>query len=539
MLTLTLFILNLFVAFGSSGKVGDNCNTCRDIVKNFKKGLDKTAKDHFGGGDTAWEESRLGSFARSETRLLEILEGACEGAAKESRCHAVVEEYEEKIEEYWFNKHKELDQLEKYLCIDTMQACCPEGQYGKECKDCPGGLKSPCNGHGTCKGSGTREGNGKCKCDDAYQGDLCDECSEKYYKDTNGSCLACDESCESSCSDGTNKGCDSCKEGYVQDEDQACVDKNECDEDDTCVEGKFCVNSKGSYECKDCHTSCEGGCTGASRFNCVQCKSGWKAIEDQQGCEDVNECEGEHGCSAGTYCKNTDGTHDCLSCHSSCSTEGCTGEGPDKCLACSNGWEMNSEEGTGCVDVDQCKTKEVQCKHGEVCVNSEGPDKCEACHETCKECVGTEAGNCLSCYPGFALIDSKCKDINECSNDPCNKKTENCNNTPGSYSCKCKKGWVRTKQGDCKKKKTKTKKKNKKGTKKEKSWKDDLYDDIMSGKAFEKEENFRKFMYGHVVVAAFLMIMYRYRCYNLLALSVGCYAVVASYVYTKHGKNIF
>lgn len=36
---------------------------------------------------------------------------------------------------------------------------------------------------------------------------------------------ACDESCESTCSDGTNKGCDSCKDGYTQNEDQACVGK--------------------------------------------------------------------------------------------------------------------------------------------------------------------------------------------------------------------------------------------------------------------------------------------------------------------------
>ena len=36
-----------------------------DNFLNFLfKGLEKTEKDHFGGGDTAWEESRLGSFAR-------------------------------------------------------------------------------------------------------------------------------------------------------------------------------------------------------------------------------------------------------------------------------------------------------------------------------------------------------------------------------------------------------------------------------------------------------------------------------------------
>jgi len=457
MLHLTLLLFICLSSYGRAGKVEDTCNTCRDIVKNFNKGLEKTAKDHFGGGDTAWEESRLGSFARSETRLLEILEGACEGAAKESRCHALVEEYEEKIEEYWFNKHKELDQLEKFLCIETMNVCCPQGQYGKTCKDCPGGSQTPCNGHGKCKGSGTKEGNGECECDEAYEGDLCDECSEKYY-DSNGTCLSCDESCESSCSDGTNKGCDSCKDGYMQDEEEGCIDKNECEEDDICVEGKFCINNKGSYKCQDCDPACDGGCTGSGRLSCNQCKSGWKQIEDGTGCEDVNECASEENpCSVGTYCKNTEGSHECVPCHSSCSTtDGCTGEGPARCVACAPGWEKN--EADICVDVDECQANTVQCQHGEVCVNQDGPDSCQACHQTCKECFGIQANECLSCKNGYTLKNLKCDDMNECLTNPCDKTSENCNNTPGSFNCKCKKGWVRTKKGACKKKTVKKKK---------------------------------------------------------------------------------
>lgn len=38
------------------------------------------------------------------------------------------------------------------------------------------------------QGSGIRAGSGKCECDPEYQGDLCDECSEKYYMN-NKTCL--------------------------------------------------------------------------------------------------------------------------------------------------------------------------------------------------------------------------------------------------------------------------------------------------------------------------------------------------------------
>ena len=40
--------------------VGPDC-----LKENLKfQGMEDTAKNHFGGGDTAWEESRLGSYAR-------------------------------------------------------------------------------------------------------------------------------------------------------------------------------------------------------------------------------------------------------------------------------------------------------------------------------------------------------------------------------------------------------------------------------------------------------------------------------------------
>jgi hypothetical protein len=41
--------------------------------------MERTARGKFEGGDAAWEEERLGSYSRSEVRLVEIQEKLCSG----------------------------------------------------------------------------------------------------------------------------------------------------------------------------------------------------------------------------------------------------------------------------------------------------------------------------------------------------------------------------------------------------------------------------------------------------------------------------
>ncbi len=47
------------------------------------QGLKKTAKSNFGGGNTDWEEKNLGTYAFSETRLIEITENICKDSDKD------------------------------------------------------------------------------------------------------------------------------------------------------------------------------------------------------------------------------------------------------------------------------------------------------------------------------------------------------------------------------------------------------------------------------------------------------------------------
>lgn len=41
------------------------------------KGLEKTKNGHFGGGNTAWEEKNLLTYANSEVRFVEIHDSLC------------------------------------------------------------------------------------------------------------------------------------------------------------------------------------------------------------------------------------------------------------------------------------------------------------------------------------------------------------------------------------------------------------------------------------------------------------------------------
>ncbi|KAL4226739.1 Cysteine-rich with EGF-like domain protein 2 [Mactra antiquata] len=293
----------------------EKCDTCKNIVKNFKEGLEKTKKSNFGGGNTRWEEKSLGAWAHSETRLVEIWDNyLCNSESKD--CHFMLEKYEEDVEEFWFNVHSKNENadMHEWLCIDKIKVCCPSNTYGPKCKDCTGGKDRPCQGNGECDGEGTRSGSGKCKCNDGYHGDICDECTDGYFEesknDTHTQCTQCDKSCKSTCWEDGPKGCDECKNGWVMSEDDGCQDINECEDDVPCDENQYCTNTVGSYHCATCHRSCLG-CHGYGNNKCEECKNGYRKENDI--CNDINECEEDTTLCSGDKqtCNNVDGSYEC------------------------------------------------------------------------------------------------------------------------------------------------------------------------------------------------------------------------------------
>lgn len=152
------------------------------LIYPSPQGIKRTEKGKYEGGDTAWEEEKLGSYATSEIRLVEIQEKVCSDVEEgRDQCYQFHEQYDSDIERWWFDQ-KSKPGLFEYFCIETLKFCCPDLHYGENCTACPGYPDQVCNGNGKCKGAGTRKGNGKCHCDAGYNGDYCDSCADNYFQ---------------------------------------------------------------------------------------------------------------------------------------------------------------------------------------------------------------------------------------------------------------------------------------------------------------------------------------------------------------------
>ncbi|XP_076448576.1 uncharacterized protein LOC143285214 [Babylonia areolata] len=341
----------------SDKKQVPKCSVCKEVVNNFKLGLERTKQKHYEGGNSQWEESRLGRYPDSELRLVEATDELCFKASKE--CPQVLEDYEELIEEFWFKSglKKDADVFYQYFCIDNVKACCPNNTFGPNCTECTGGVERPCKGNGVCDGEGTREGTGKCNCSLGYEGELCDSCTTGYYQthknDTHTECTACHESCKD-CSGAGPKACWECSEGWFHTDDKGCQACHEscqnCTGEDpkacgACKEGWFYTEEK---LCQACDESCQN-CTGPGPKACGECKGGW-TYSKEAGCQDVNECENEGGdklCPEGQQCTNAPGSYACacLPGYIKDSSGACVQQHKDESASAQKGQEGDADAG--------------------------------------------------------------------------------------------------------------------------------------------------------------------------------------------------
>jgi len=170
------------------------------------------------------------------------------------------------------------DQYQGWWAGATCEECQP-GTYGKACRDqCPGGVYSPCNGHGTCS-SGVN-GFGNCTCQDGFKGPACEfACPTQYAVPCGGPqhgvCVA-DSKVGAKCV---------CNSGYAG---------PACDQGCPIIAGTVCNG----------HGSCAAS-TDIPDINVCQCSVGWAGT----GC---TECvSGYFGASCDQRCPgtaNVDGT---------------------------------------------------------------------------------------------------------------------------------------------------------------------------------------------------------------------------------------
>ena len=223
-------------------------------------------------------------------------------------------------------------------------------------------------GHGSCDDS---SGAIVCDCDEGYTGDSCDSCDAGYQDNDDDfvcepDCASADLQCDNgSCSDSsgvaqcecdnayTGELCDQCAEGY-QDNDSDGSCKPACGEESTlCGDHGECDDASGSQVC-----ACDEGYQGS---RCQNCMTGYQDNDEDGVC--ALSCS-SLDCGANQSCDDSDGSAAC-----EC-VEGYTG---DDCLSCAAGYQDNDYDGICLVD---CATANLDCVVNSSCDDSMGSIEC-------------------------------------------------------------------------------------------------------------------------------------------------------------------
>ncbi|XP_058457725.1 fibulin-1 isoform X3 [Malaya genurostris] len=215
----------------------------------------------------------------------------------------------------------------------------------------------------------------------------------------------------------------SCGTGYTLN-----AESGNCDDDDECALGRHncvhpyeCFNTKGSFRCRQrsrttgsyLHSYHPVGEQVEYNRYLGSCGIGFER-NSLGACVDIDECSRPNACKPNQRCVNGNGSYRCYD-----------------LLVCPNGF-MASNEGTECVDIDECNTGEAKCGPDQVCKNKRG-------------------GYVCLCPPGHIIgRNHRCEDVNECDlhkGKVCPQNSD-CVNTVGSYMCDCKVGFRKDRPED-------------------------------------------------------------------------------------------
>ncbi|KAK2157627.1 hypothetical protein LSH36_188g10000 [Paralvinella palmiformis] len=294
----TYFCINQLQVCCPTGTYGPNCEECLGGKDNPCQGNGKCRGNgtRSGKGDCDCNNGYKGDVCDSctDTYYEEIKNDthtickACDESCKTS-CTGPGPENCNDCEEGWILKDsgcQDIDECEGDPCEEDQFCSNTPGSYS--CLSC----NKACAG---CSGPTALD---------------CDECADEYYVDDK-TCKACHISCDGGCTGDGNGECDSCKEGWLLDEDGYCQDINECEQDTSpCDKDSHCINTEGSFKCSTCHYTCNG-CIGPGADNCKECKVGYTKNNDGT-CFDDDECQSNSACTGeNVLCINTPGSFKC------------------------------------------------------------------------------------------------------------------------------------------------------------------------------------------------------------------------------------
>ncbi|KRY37539.1 ATP-dependent RNA helicase SUPV3L1, mitochondrial [Trichinella spiralis] len=218
---------------------GDRCDTCRFLARSFEKGFNDTNKSHFEGGNTAWENENLGKYSTSETRFIEIMELICSKKSKDVKEESKIKNLESKtIRSVLPVRHALAIQSGHVLEMAFVRAV--EAVLDRENVNVTGDIRENCADIVTVifsKSIPTKR---------IFCVNVRLKCAVTLF---NICCTACHESCKGGCSGEGPKECNSCRVGWIMDEDTGCKDIDECESSPCTDQFEKCENTPGSYKC--------------------------------------------------------------------------------------------------------------------------------------------------------------------------------------------------------------------------------------------------------------------------------------------------
>ena len=227
----------------------------------------------------------------------------------------------------------------------------------------------------------------------------CSRCDIGYFVE-GGKCSQCDNNCRE-CSQNSKK-CVSCRDGfkvYLNSCVPLCLDGCKvCEYPCSSCKSGYLLKEGACEACDNVCATCEG-----TRSKCTSCLTGFVLIGQTcvQGCKaNCLSCDDPCSkCEDGYYPLNGS----CNACDVNCMT--CL-RNPTICTSCKVGYYL---KGATCLQqcVSNCKTCSFPCSE---CKDGYFEDEglCSECSSNCKTCAGFES-SCLSCYPGYGLIEDICK----------------------------------------------------------------------------------------------------------------------------------